>query len=444
MVEVGNISVNMTTPPTEEENIRSRIANSFAYFNEQDKEWHTITRISEPPGAKGTILIRYRNSRKILNQTIRLPHPFALTREVLYLWGLIAGSTCQERNFGICLDAPQEQIVVAFVKKLGLTVAISPVRPSRKRLGAERPPSYYRKVNITLPAVFQKFLKALGHHPKRLAIPQWFTLEQRQSWLEGYLNSAKVQCQIRHQDSITPKLIIHASISLVKDIQETLDALGVEYFRYESERCIQLIVQKCASIKLLAEKCSINRPKVRALVALLQRFEKKLSLKLSLRKFNLTEFQLTLYGVALAANSRSQKELEYTEFERLFACSSNEIRQNLYLFDKLGLIQYYEKENHKEYFKLSARYLSYIEDLIKAEEFQLKARLKYTTSNALSFHCTSCNQIVGYAEAIGDRSFQCPHCQSKALQPIELSKYSYYGHLGVVTHHQRLLQEVVT
>ena len=419
------------------ENIRRRLKGAFAYFNAKSECWRTIPEMADSICSCDTILLRYKGSKKLARQTIQLPSPLALTKGILYLWGLIAGSTIQRRNSGICLDANQGPIVQAFADELGLTLKMVAVRRHRQQYGAEHVvPNSYRKIKVTFPSIFLKFLQCLGYCPEDPSIPSWFSPSHRREWLEGYLNSSKLQCQIQKHESISPKLTLYASEPLFGEIPEVLDHLGIGYYTYQYKGRNQIIIQRRASLERLTQEFAIRRPKVCALLALLKKFQREPIIRLGLRKFRLTEFQLTLYGVALGARS---KELEYTAFERIFACSSNTIRQNLYYFDKIGLVSYYEKENHKEFFTLSNRYLARIEAIMQKEEAQLEMQLKYTDSNALSFHCKSCERIVGYAEAIGDHTFECPECHSKELQPLEISRCFYYGHLGALAHYQKVL-----
>ena len=421
------------------ESICSRIKGCFAYVNEQDGCWHPVTAFMDPTCLINSITLRYTYSKKLARQTLQLSYPFTLTKGILYLWGLIAGSTVQTRNTGITLDASQEPIVRAFANELGLTLKILPVSRSRQRYGAEQMSlSRYRKIKVTFPSVFRKFLMCLGYIPEDPCIPNWLSAEQRAHWVEGYLNSSKLQCQIQHMNSIRPKLTIYVPSAVLSEaIAEVLDHVGIRYSLYQWEGRIQLIIQRRASLEGLTHKFDIKRPKLEALVALLQHIDTDSALRLYIRKLKLTEFQLTLYGVTLNSDARPEVETEYTLFEKTFAVSSNTIRQNLYHLDKMGLVTYFEKENHKEFLTQSNRYLAYLEDFLRAEEEELKSQLKYTESNALSFHCNGCNKIVGYADAIGDHSFECPDCHSRDLHPLETSRY--FGHLGALTHYQKAL-----
>jgi transcription initiation factor IIE alpha subunit len=66
--------------------------------------------------------------------------------------------------------------------------------------------------------------------------------------------------------------------------------------------------------------------------------------------------------------------------------------------------------------------------------------LKYSDSNALSFHCPECDTVLSYLEAMGERTFSCPNCASTTLHPVELSRFFYYGRLGYVVQQQRMLE----
>jgi transcription initiation factor IIE alpha subunit len=438
MIDGQGLSKQLEIKYSENEDIRQRLATYFMYFNEQDGAWHTLTNLTDPICIKDTILLQYRGAKKLGRQSLRLPFPFTLPKDLLYLWGLVAGSTAQKRNFGFCVDVNQEHLIRTLAKKLGLTVRVEAIRRARRRYAAERTPNYYRKLRITFPSILFKLLECLGGRN-----PRWLSLEQRGAWLEGYLNSVKLQCQIHHQMRIAPKITICAPKILLQEIQEVFDGLGIIYSIYQDNRRFQLLIQRHASLRTLVQAFAIRRPKVRALVALLQKFDQDAALRLSLHKLNLTEFQLTLYGVALDAITRPGQELEYTVFESVFARSSNEIRQNLYQFDQWGLISYFERENSKEYFALSTRYLANLGEMMRQELEELKTQLKYTDSNALSFHCLQCDKIVGYADAIGDHAFECPDCHSTDLRPIELSRYFFYGHLGNLTQQQKLIAEAL-
>jgi len=435
MIEEQSLSRQIECKIEENDNIRQRLATYFTYYNEGDEAWHTLTNFADPICASDSILLHYKGVKKLARQSVRLPFPFALPKEFLYLWGLIAGSTAQARNLGFCVDVSQEHLIRTVAKKLGLTIKVDAVRRARRRYAAERTPNYYRKLRIMFPSILFKLLDRLGGRN-----PRWLSLEQRSAWLEGYLNSVKLQCQIRHQDRISPKVMIYAPKSLLCEIQDFFDGLGIAYSVYQDRKRYQLLIQRHASLMTLVQTFTIRRPKVSALVALLRKFDQDAALRLSIHKLNLTEFQLTLYGVALDSISRPGQELEYTVFESVFARSSNEIRQNLYLFDKWGLISYFERANSKEYFILSTRHLVHLEETMRRELDELKTQLKYTESNALSFYCPQCDKIVGYTEAIGDHAFECPACNSSKLHPVELSRYFYYGHLGILTHQQKLIE----
>ncbi len=422
------------------EQVYERIQKWFAYRNERDGSWQALPKIEDPIIIGTTLLVRYAGSKKLARQTMRLPFPFTLTKGMLYLWGLIVGSTAQQRNAGITMDATQEPVLQTLAEELGVSLKVVTVSRTRQRYGAERVSIHrYQKVKVTFPSVFLNFLKCLGYASKEPHLPSWLTTEQRAVWVEGYLNSGKLQCQIQHANAITPKLTIYASASLSREIAEVLDQGGIGYFIYQREQRLQIIVQRRASLIRLTQQFTLRRPKVGALLALLRQVDATPALRLYFRKARLTEFQLTLYGTALKHGASVTEEVAYTAFAKTFACSSNTIRQNLYHFDQIGLLTYYEKENHKEYVTLATRYLTTIESLMKEEERQLKVRLKYTESNALSFHCNGCDTVVGYAEAIGDHAFECPHCHSKDLHSLETSKYFYYGCLGVLTQQQKIV-----
>lgn len=424
----------------DKELIYERIQKWFVYRDEQDGSWQALPKTEGAIMAGKTLLLRYTGSKKLARQMMCVPSPFTLTKGMLYLWGLIAGSTAQQRNAGITVDAAQEPVLQALAEELEVSLKVVPVSRTRQRYGAERVSlNHYRKVKVTFPSVFLNFLKCLGYEPKEPHLPSWLTAEQRIAWVEGYLNSGKLQCQIQHANAITPKLTIYASDLLSHEIAEVLDQGGIGYFIYQREERTQIIVQKRASLIRLTQQFTLRRPKVGALLALLHHIETTPALRLYFRRARLTEFQLTLYGTALKHGASETEEVAYTAFAKTFACSSNTIRQNLYHFDQIGLLTYCEKENHKEYVTLATRYLATIENVIREEERQLKMRLKYTDSNALSFHCSGCDTVVGYAEAIGDHAFECPHCHSKDLHSLETSQYFYYGCLGVLTQQQKIV-----
>ena len=424
----------------ESEEIQQRLKNKFEYFNEVDGCWYALTGIAAPICQSASILLRYKGSKTLARQTIQIPYPFAISKGLLYLWGLLAGSIRQKRNARVCLDANQEPMVQAVAAELGVRIRIVPVARSRKKYQGGKVLHRYRKIEATIPTILFKTLQCLGHRSNDPSIPAWFTTQQRECWLEGYLNSSKFQCQISRHHTIKPRITLSVSLALRDDLVAVLHTLGIGHSIYQTPERIQIIIQKRASIDLLTQKFTIRRPKFCATLALIKKLKSDTALRLGVHQFRLTEFQLTLYGVALAAYY-AKASLEYTIFEGTFACSSNTIRQDLYALDKLGLLSYYEQENHKEYFELSTRYRAAVEETIKAEERELKTQLQYTETNALSFYCTACDHLIGYVEAMGDRTFECPHCHSTALRPVELSRYFFYGHLGVNIYHQRLLQE---
>jgi transcription initiation factor IIE alpha subunit len=363
-----------------------------------------------------------------------LPYPFQIDSDLAYLWGLIAGSAYHHQQ-GVHIDANQEEKIRSIGAKLGLSFKISKIQRLRHKNGAKRS-VYYQKIRVLFPNVLIKFLHCLGYRLDAPTIPPWFDMRQRLAWVEGYLNSPKIQCRIKAQKA----LIIHIANNntpLLADLTEVLDSLNISSYICNFQNRTQIIVQKTASLLTLADTFSIRRPKLRALWAILRASNQNPAIRFSIRKFKLTGFQQVLYGLIL---DQPLQELEYTYFEQTFACSSNEIRLHLYELDRKGLINYYKRENNKEYLIQTTRYLNTVSKILASEKAQLRQLLKYSETNALSFYCENCREIIEYTDAIGESTFRCPHCNSRDLTPVELTRYFYYGHLGSVSHLQNVVE----
>jgi len=422
--------------PFEHENIRQRLAGKFRYFDGEQKRWYTFTNFCNPTCTEETIKIRC----KWAKQTITLPYPFELSEGLLYLWGLIVGSAYKKDQLEICVDACQEETINSIVSKLGFEIQTLKVTKPRKKYNSPRIPRYYRKVRVKFPSEFLKFLKCLGYRQNKPSIPAWFTEQQKSIWLEGYLNSSKLQCRIRKGRNIAPKVqvfILNNEIKLLLGISEILDSFNVSHSIYQTQDRVRIVIQQISSIFNLVVNFSIYRPKFRALSAILKKSEEQPALRMSLQKLPISDFQLTLFGIAL---DNGNGELEYTIFENALATSSNQIRTNLYQLNEWGLIHYYKKENNREFLRLENQYLHYINQILKEEELELRNLLKLSDSNALSFYCKGCDVILSYLEAIGENSFGCPRCGEKTLQPLDISRHSYYGKLGHLAVQCRIIQ----
>lgn len=440
----SDIAQNLVESQDQHLNLRQRLSSKFKYYDEERAKWQTITNLVDPKCERDRILIRCNHARQVLS----LPYPFKLGN-VCYLWGLIAGSTsswAMLNKDGISIDAIQEEVIQEITSELGIHVQITPVRRSRRKRGVNRSPSQYRKIQVRFPSVLKRFLHCLGWRPRRLTLPQWLNDEQQMVWIEGYFNSSKIHCHIlrREETRIQPTITIYATNNnprLLQDISKVLERLSINCSTFQfkngnNSKQLACRIQGSSNVLKLLQHFPSRRPKLRALSALLQECQRQRALRLSLKKLALSEFHLTIYGTIL---SQPAQELEYTLLERTFASSSNEIRQVLYDLDEYGLINYYKKENNKEFFVQSSQYLHVVQHLLKVEELKLCRHLKFTDSNALSFHCSDCDCIVGYAEAMGDGSFGCPQCNSKELQPLEMSRFLYVKRLAHLTGQQNLV-----
>ncbi len=419
--------------------IRRLLVGTFSYYDAGKRKWRNVTNFGDPECQSDRITVRCKHAR----QSLQIPYPFTMETELCYLWGLLAGGAYVNRQLELCVDANQEAPLQAIADLLGVQIQVTPVARARRKRGAKRPPARYRKIQVKFPFVVKKFLQSLRYNPKKPGFPSWFDADQRRAWVEGYLNSPKLQCNIRKGTGLRPRVHIHIAQNdpdLFSYITEVLDTLSISYLSYKCQRRLQIVIQKRPDILRFGDCFEIARPKILSLLALLREFEHNPSLRVSLQKFALTEFQLTLYGIVLA---QPLEELEYTLFEQLFASSSNEIRHEFYLLDSLGLITYYKKENNKEFLGRSMCYLTKVQQILKAEEKELRQQLKLSDSNALSFHCQECGTTIGYTDAMETHSFACPRCASQNLSPIETSRYFYYGHLGRVAHQNNILQRGV-
>jgi predicted RNA-binding Zn-ribbon protein involved in translation (DUF1610 family) len=406
--------------------IRRRLVKGFKYYDTQRAAWRPITNFADPECTDSVIQLRCKFAR----QELRVPYPFRLEDAVLYLWGLVAGAASGQKQLEICVDAAQEPILEAITAKLGISITIQHVRKRRRTRGSQRAPNPYRKIRVVFPFVVKQFLAALGYQPADNALPQWVGPDQQLRWLEGYLNSKKTQCTFRKGGAFFPRLRIYVSQDdprLLADIQALLDECEIAYQLYRYAGQYRITIQNRASLLALADRFAIQRPNIQALFALLRRCATDPALRVTLQKFKLSQLQLLLYGLVLA---QPLTELEYTLFEETLACSSNDIRQNLYLLDQLGLIAYYKKDNNKEFLIQAQRYLHSLRQILAAEEEELRRQLKVSDSSVLSFHCPDCGAISSYLDALQGDTFACPHCASATLAPLEVSQYFYYGHLG--------------
>ena len=426
--------------------VRDRLRRVFKYYDEERKRWRTIIGIINPECRGDRIKVQCKHA----HQALQLPYPFRLSPGTCYLWGLITGNNLcrdgQRSPLEIQVDAIQDQVIRAITTELGIQVQIKPVQRSRRKRGVDRSPSQYRKIQVRFPSVFKKFLHCLGWNPRRPRLPQWLNDEQQMAWLEGYFNSPKIHCHILRRDrvGIQPMITLYATNNhprLLQDITKALKRLSItcstlQFRNGNNLKQLACRIQGTSNIFKFLQYFPSRRPKLRALRALLQECRRHRALRLSLKKLALSEFHLTIYGTIL---SQPAQELEYTLLERTFASSSNEIRQVLYDLDECGLIDYYQKENHKEFFRQSSQYLHVVQHHLKIEEQKLRRYLKFTDSNALSFHCRDCDCIVGYTEAMGDGSFGCPQCNSKNLQPLEMSRFLYVRRLAHLTGQQNIV-----
>ena len=407
----------------------------FSYYAETQKKWRSITNFAEPDCDKDHILIRCGHAR----QNLTLPYPFQLNLGVCYLWGLITGSL-RKGTQEIRVDANQEPIIQSIVDQLGITIQVNAVERIRRKKGAKRPVSRYRKIRVKFPLIFRKFLTSLGYKSKEFSYPDWLSIDQKISWLEGYLNSTRLGCRIWDKSTKAPRVhiyIIQNDPQLLRDITALLDQTSIDYSVHDWQGRLQIVIQKRSSISEFMNFFTIHRPKARALTAIIKESHNQPVFGVALGKYNLNEFQVLLCGLIL---DQPPQEIEYTLFEETLSSSSNEIRQELYNLDQLGLITYYKKDNNKEFVTRNLRYFHHIQRILQDEEDELRKILKITTSNALSFCCQGCKRIFGYTEVMGERSFQCPHCMSYELEPLDLAKFFHRGQLAHLSHQRNIIQ----
>jgi len=284
----------------------------------------------------------------------------------------------------------------------------------------------------------------MGYKTKRFTYPDWLNLEQKIAWFEGYLNSKKLWCRItdscEYGTKIRPKIhisIIQNDPQLLRDITSLLDQFSIDHAISNWQGRLKVVVRKRSGLLQFMNSFTIRRPKVRALAAIMQESHNQPVFGVALAKYRLNEFQMLLCGLIL---DQPLQEIEYTLFEKTLTSSSNEVRQELYTLDKLGLITYYKKENNKEFVVRNTRYFHHVQRILRDEEAELRRILKLTDSNALSFCCQGCKRIFGYTEVMGENTFQCPHCSSYNLTPLNVSKFFFYGQLTSLSHQQNIIQ----
>ena len=413
--------------------IRRSLIRKFKYFNSSKADWRAITNFEDLECENGALVLRCKYAR----QALTIPFPFHIETEVAYLMGLVAGSIHKKESLEICIDADQEAQIKAITDRLGIEVKIDALKRKRRKWGTYQTSVQYRKIRVRFPMVLNTFFKALCRGT--LTIPPWFNYDQRLAWIEGYFNSPKMQCKLRQHGALAPRLIVRIPEMILPDITMILDQLQVTFSAYQlqSKHQVEIIVYQRASLYTLLEALNINRPKFRALIGIIRGIERDSTLQLTLQKVALTEFETNLYGLVL---DQPLQELEYSLFEQTYAIGSHIIRQHLYHLDHLGLINYYVKESDKEYLTLSNRYLSQIAQTLRQEEAEMRHRLKYSDSNALSFYCPECDTISSYLEAMGEKTFACPNCTATTLHPVEVSQFFYFGRLSQLMQQQRMLE----
>jgi len=438
MVIVSTFNTDHTSEFVEHRIIRKQLI-KFLYYNSKCENWRAITLYEgvDLECNESRILIRCKYAR----QTIYLPYPLKLEPDLLYLWGLIAGTSYHKKGLEIRVDLNQLPIIEKFAEKYQINLKIEHITRKRRRIGAKPNLDNYRQVKIKFPLVFRKVLYALGFRDAKNRIPKWLRYDQQLVWLEGYLNSRKIQCRFRKGNRFYPEIRIHVpqkNAPLLENVQSLLESLSIHYriYKYDVQAEFRIVIQGFANLLNITEHFTIRRPNIRALLALVRKCVSDPSFQLNINKCKLTKFQLTLYGLILDQDLR---ELEYTLFEKTFACSSNDIRHNLYILDTLGLIKYYKDATNKEFFTQSNRYRTQLLQILKSEEEELRRLLKYNEENTISFHCPDCQTLSSYTEAMGDSTFGCPHCGFTGLEPLELSRYFYYGHIGVLAKHLNAL-----
>ncbi len=411
---------NIVQETSDHEKIRQRLAaKNFYYFDEIAKQWRSITNFTDPCCPQDRIQIRCKYART----TLYVPYPFRLSQEVAFLMGLIAGSRYKKQRLEICIDATQKERISDILQQLGIVdFEILDTKYNRKSYYAKADMRRYKKIQIKLPYVLKKYLEVLGYNSKRLKIPEWFPIPLQEAWLEGYLNSSKLQLRLK-KVTFMPQLTIFIeqnSTPLLQSILPILDSCAITYSIYRIQGRLQLSIHRKKSVLRLLEKFEINRPKVLAIKNLIQKVQEDPYISFAFQKYPLTDFQLTLLGLIFQLPHGEQ---EYSILTHFFACSSNDIRQALYVLEQIGFIKYYSKENHKEFFARSKRYTSVVLRSIQAEEEELRRVLKCDETNALSFYCHGCARIVSYTEAMHATTFACPDCGSPRLHPVEVTKF---------------------
>ncbi|MHA1266183.1 MAG: hypothetical protein ACTSRS_13200 [Candidatus Helarchaeota archaeon] len=398
--------------------ILDRLKDRFFYFNQENCRWSPLDVSNRIHNSSEKILIRCKMARQVLC----LPYPFHISHSLCYLIGLLSGSI-NHRSQGryYIFDAVQQEFLEAVALELGISLNIEHLQRVRQSRGAKRVPNFFRKIKIHFPFIFQIFLQCLGINTHHRAPPSWFSEKQRLAWFEGYLNSSKTQCIIRGTCWLTPQLrirVVKSDLALFQTIRYLLIQYIDNFTVNKMRNFFELTISNRNHISHLGTVFTIRRPKIQALLALLQVLQEDVLVKKAISKFQLTDFQLMLYGLILSRNNPSQ-EIPYTLFEQTLARSSDQIRRNLYKLDQYGFISYYKKERNREFIRLSMGYRNRLKGLIRQEREVVKKKIQYTETTVLFFICQACNNRLSYTDAINGRNFLCPHCGSKTLSPSD-------------------------
>lgn len=405
----------------EHHEIIDAIGCKFMYYNPESKTWEHFQNFSIDYTYE-SILIKCKYSR----YSIKVPYPFKLTPEFLYLWGLIA-SRCSAKSIQgintrmeVQVSVEKEELIKEITQKLGFQIKITEYKHARHKWNTSKRPTRPKKIQVTFPLVFKKFLLALGYNPKKTRLPNWLTSEQKMNWLEGYLSSQKVQMEYWgygrvYRKQLMPRIKIKFhTLDLMENATKIFSQLGIKFTRSCSKtiKNFYISIYEKQSIIKLAKEFSITLPINHAFISLVKQIDKDPQLSECLSKLELNSFQYVLYGLILA---QPDQEIEYTVLEKVLACSSNDIRSGLYYLREMGFINYYTKEKNREYITRSDRYLEIYNKRLNAESKVLERYENMILNNEILFRCQDCGHIFGYIEGIVDRSFRCPKCNSSDI-----------------------------
>ncbi|MHA1144776.1 MAG: zinc ribbon domain-containing protein [Candidatus Helarchaeota archaeon] len=411
----------------------------FQYYNSEKDKWTSFFPNLMPKVKERMIKVRLKENPGTI---LTLPFPLTVTPTMAYMLGLCLGNALWSKQFIIRVQHRQLALIESFSRSLNISFNVSHHDRGRKTYKKARHRRYFREYIITFPLILCKLFNAIMGSRKTFyrtpRIPEYLPITLQEKILSGYFNSKRVFVMFKNNRIFQGKCTITVRAMKVRNqhdpaqnflrqIQDFLSYNDIKssLTKYElnASGIVTCRLHLYASAVLRFQQAfRVQQAKFLALQALNAYKLKYPILQRILHHHDCSELELILLGFACYLKMKhGLDEFAYSRFEDVLDYSSSAIRQALYRLQDKGFIVGFMDDRHKEFYRLSDRFLTLAMVLVNSRHRNKSLNENGSSRHAFDFQCQNCFHVVDYLTALTDaKNFECPSCHGKELIPLNV------------------------